>query len=501
MYDDMEQWISIRRRVLVEGVSKRQILRETGMHWRTLEKVLRHGVPPGYRRSEPPPKPKIGPYLSKITEILDADRQMPRKQRHTAKRIWQRLMDEEGFDGGYTTVKDAVRELRDRRQEVFVPLEHRPGEAQMDFGHALANIGGVLRKVAFFAMVLPYSDALFVMAFDRECTETFWEGHVRAFQFFGGVPNRISYDNSKVAVSKITGSRARRITAGFAQLVGHYLFDHHFCLVRRANEKGVVEGVVKYVRLNFMVPVPQVRDLAELNAKLLESCRSDLARRLRGQSGTKAELLAEERASLRDLPQTSFDACRVRPGQANSESLVRFNDNDYSVPVEYAHHPVTVRGYYDHVEIGHQQQVIAVHERCWDRQEVIFEPKHYLPLLERKPGALDYARPLANWQLPDCFGQIRRRLEAELGHSGTREYIRVLRLLEFHPISQVQQAVERGLQNRVHSRDGIAQFIPPPEPWGQTTFKLDGRDHLRHVHVDTTDVHAYGHLLRVGGGQ
>ena len=501
MYDDMEQWISIRRRVLVDGVSKRQILRETGMHWRTLEKILEHGVPPGYRRSGPPPKPKIGPYLPKITEILDADRQMPRKQRHTAKRIWQRLIDEEGFDGGYTTVKDAVRELQDRRQEVFVPLEHRPGEAQMDFGHALANIGGVLRKVAFFAMVLPYSDALFVMAFDRECTETFWEGHVRAFQFFGGVPNRISYDNSKVAVSKITGSRARRITAGFAQLVGHYLFEHHFCLVRRANEKGVVEGVVKYARLNFMVPVPQVRDLAELNAKLLEACRSDLARRLRGQSGTKAELLAEERSSLRDLPTLPFDACRTRPGQANSESLVRFNDNDYSVPVEYAHHPVTVRGYFDRVEIGHQQEVIAVHERCWDRQQVIFEPKHYLPLLERKPGALDYARPLANWQLPDCFGQMRRRLEAELGYAGTREYIRVLRLLELHPISQVQQAVEHGLQNRVHNRDGIAQFIPPPEPWGQTTFTLDGRDHLRHVHVDTTDVHAYGHLLSVGGGQ
>ena len=154
---------------------------------------------------------------------------------------------------------------------MFVPLVHRPGESQVDFGHALANIGGVLRKVAFFAMVLPYSDALFVMAFERECTETFWEGHVRAFEFIGGVPTRISYDNSKVAVSKITGSRAHRITRCFAQLVSHYLFDHHFCLVRRANEKGEVEGVVKYTHLNFFVPVPQVRDLDELNAHLLEA--------------------------------------------------------------------------------------------------------------------------------------------------------------------------------------------------------------------------------------
>ena len=212
-------------------------------------------------------------------------------------------------------------------------------------------------------------------------------------------------------------------------------------------------------------------------------------------------MLTEEQVSLQTLPLIPFAACRVQPGQANSESLVRFDDNDYSVPVEYAHHPVTVRGYFDRVEIGYQQEVIAVHERRWDRQQVTFEPKHYLPLLERKPGALDHARPLVGWQLPPCFSQLRRRLQAELGHGGTREYIRVLRMLELHPISEVERAVTRGLQSRVHSRDGIAQFVPPPEPWGQTTFKLDGREHLRHVHVCATEVHAYGRLLSVGGGR
>ena len=138
------------------------------MHWRTLEKILEHSEPPGYRRTKPPAKPKIGPFVPKIIEILESDKQLHRKQRHTAKRIWQRLVDEDQFDGGYTTVKDAVRELRSRRQEVFVPLTHRPGEAQVDFGHALAHVGGVLRKVVFFAMALPYSDAFFVMAFERE---------------------------------------------------------------------------------------------------------------------------------------------------------------------------------------------------------------------------------------------------------------------------------------------------------------------------------------------
>jgi len=299
----MDEWMTIRRRVLVEGVSKRQVLRETGMHWTTLEKILAHGEPPGYQRRREPEKPKIGPFLGWIAEVLKADPMAPRKQRHTALKIWQRLRDELGFTGKYTIVKDAVRQLKRRQQEVFLPLVHRPGEAQADFGQALVRMAGALRKVFFFVMALPYSDAFFVMAFERECTESFWEGHVRAFAFFGGVPRRIAYDNTRVAAAKILGSRARSITRGFAQLVSHYLFDYHFCLVRRANEKGVVEGTVKFARLNFFVPVPQVRDFDELNAWLLERCRDDLGRRLRGQTTTKERLLVEDRAAF--LPQTA----------------------------------------------------------------------------------------------------------------------------------------------------------------------------------------------------
>ena len=163
----MEQWTEIRRRVLVEGVSKRQILRETGMHWSTLQKILTHSAPPGYRQTQPRPQPKIGPYRERIQQILMADRELPRKQRHTAKRIWERLQ-EEGYTGGYTAVKEAVRETEQQNQEVFVPLVHRPGEAQVDFGEALVRLGGKLRVVKFFLMALPYSDAFFVMAFERE---------------------------------------------------------------------------------------------------------------------------------------------------------------------------------------------------------------------------------------------------------------------------------------------------------------------------------------------
>ena len=236
MYVDMEQWTDIRKRVLVNGESKRSILKETGMHWRTLEKMLSYSSPPGYRQSKPRNRPKIGPFEERIRQILKDDLKISRKQRHTAKRIWERLRDEEGYSGGYSSVKQIVRTIQKTNQEVFMPLKHIPGEAQVDFGFALVNISNRLRKVPFFVMALPYSDAVFVAAFHRECTETFWEGHVRAFEFFGGVPKRISYDNSRIAVANIINSgRERKLTEGFLQLQSHYLFDHHFCLVRRAN--------------------------------------------------------------------------------------------------------------------------------------------------------------------------------------------------------------------------------------------------------------------------
>ena len=203
-----------------------------------------------------------------------------------------------------------------------MPLIHRPGEAQVDFGQALVKMNGILRKVHFFVMALPYSDGFFVKAYDRECTETFWDGHVKAFEFFGGVPRRISYDNSKIAASKIIGPRQRELTEGFLQLVSHYLFRYHFCLVRRANEKGVVEGIVKFARLNFMVPVPQVRDFEQLNIHLRQMCQQDLSRTLRGQTKTKETLLQEEQFSFLPLPFKPFEACRIQPGQVNSQLLI-----------------------------------------------------------------------------------------------------------------------------------------------------------------------------------
>ena len=497
MYTDMEQWTAIRHRILVEGASKREVMRETGIHWKTLKKILKHSIPPGYRASQPRPQPKLGPYLAWIAQVLETDKAVHKKQRHTAKRIFDRLRGE-GYTGGYTQVKEAVASLRRVTQEVYVPLVHRPGEAQVDFGYAMVKVGGHLQKVVFFVMCLPYSDAVYVQVFERICTEVMWEGHRRAFEFFNGVPWRISYDNERVHVAQILGPRERKLTDGFLQLQSHYLFDHHFCLVRRPNEKGIVETMVRYTRSNYLVPVPQVRELEEVNRMLEQRCREELARKIRGKKASKGELLEEERSAFRSLPVVPFEACRKMSTTSNSMSLVRFDRNDYSVPVPYAHRTVVIKGYTDRVEICHTNARIACHPRLWGAEDVKFDPLHYLPLLERKPGALDHARPLEGWCLPECFGVLRRRLENERGGEGTREYIRVLRLLEDHDEGTVAQALAKALRINALTRDAIAQFLIPTEDWRMTRFSLDGREHLRHVKVATADIRAYSVLLDLG---
>jgi transposase len=495
----MEWWTEIRREVLAEGASKRAVQREYGIHWETLEKILTHSTPAGYRMQAERPKPKIGPYLERIRQIIEEDKRAPKKQRHTARRIFERIRAQ-GYQGGYTQVKEAVRTIKRVTREVFVPLVHRPGEAQADFGHALVREGEALRKVVFFVMTLPYSDAVFLQVFEKICIEVVWEAHVRAFEFFGFVPRHILYDNESVLVGRVLRGRDRTLTRGFQELVSHYLFQPHFCLVRRANEKGVVETMVRYGRQTFLVPVPQLhRGLEELNERLADRCRGDLARKLRGKPATKGELLKEDQQASLPLPAAPFDACHKCSTTASSLSLVRFENNDYSVPVRYAHHTVVVKGYVDRVEICRKDRRIAVHERLWSKEGVRMDPVHYLALLERKPGALDDARALQGWQLPECFAVLRRRLEAERGGEGTREYIRVLRLLEKHSVRSLKRAVEKGLRSGALIRDAVAQYLIPQEDWRCTCFRRDGRAHLRRVRVSATDVCAYSALLGGGG--
>jgi transposase len=251
----VEVYAAVRQFVFNDGKSRREAARVFGLSREAVSKMCRFSMPPGYVRQRPPEKPKLGPLIRVIEAILEADRTAPVKQRHTAKRIFERLRDEHGFFGGYTVVKDHVRIERARGRETFVPLAHPPGHALVDFGEAVAVIGGVRQKIHFFCMDLPQSDACFVKAYPAETTEAFLDGHVSAFVFFGGVPLSILYDNLKIEVAKICGDGRRERTRAFTELVSHYLFRDRFGRPGKGNDKGKVEGLVKYARANFMTPI------------------------------------------------------------------------------------------------------------------------------------------------------------------------------------------------------------------------------------------------------
>ena len=261
----VELYARVRRACMVEGMSVREASRVFGLHRDTVRKMLAWPVPPGYRRQDPPRRPKLEPFTGSSTHPGGRP-QASRKQRHTAKRIFERLRDEYGFDGQYTIVKDYVRERRWRSQEMFVPLSHAPGQAQCDFGEAVAVIGGVECKVHYFVLDLPHSDGCFVKAYPAETTEAFLDGHVSAFGFLGGVPQSILYDNTRLAVARILGDGRRKRTRAFTELQSHYLFEDRFGRPGKGNDKGKVEGMVGYVRRNFLVPAPRMESFEALNA-------------------------------------------------------------------------------------------------------------------------------------------------------------------------------------------------------------------------------------------
>jgi transposase len=498
VYTDMEAWAEIRRRVLIGEISKRQACQEYDIHWQTLHKILTYEEPPGFRARTPRAKPRLGPFLPLIHQILEDDRQAPRKQRHTAERIFQRLRAEHGYAGCASIVRAAVAEWKRCRAEVFVPLSHPPGEAQVDFGHAEVVVAGERVTAAFFVLTLPHSDAFFVRAYPRECTEAFQDGHVQAFAYFGGVPTRISYDNAKIAVAAIIGQRGRTPTREFLRLASHFLFAYRFCRVRRPNEKGHVEAMVKFARNNFLVPVPEAASWEALNAELLRRCQADRGRQVRGKEGSKEQLLAAERSALQALPTSAFEARRIELGQANSLALVRFDGNEYSVPTAHAHQPITIVGGLDEVRLVCRDRLVARHRRHWGKEHVTFDPVHYLALLERKPGAFDYARPLADWDLPDVFAVLRRRFEAAWGESGVRQFIQVLRLLERWSLEELTAAVNRALAIGATTADAVRVLVEVTREAPVRLFGLDGRPHLAGVTVPRPDLAAYC-SLRQGG--
>jgi transposase len=491
----VEVYARVRRAVQVDGKSIREAAREFGLARKTIRKMLQFSLPPGYKRKKPVARPKLGPWVGIIDQILAEDPSQPKKPRHTAKRIWDRLKAEHSFGGGYTIVKDYVRQARLRQKEVFMPLEHSPGEAQADFGEAAVVIAGKEQKAHFQCFDLPHSDECFVIAFPAENTEAFLEGHNQAFAYFGGVPRTILYDNTAIAVKEIAGDGERKPTTAFSGLQSHYLFAAKFGRPGKGNDKGSVEGLVGYARRNFMVPVPRAASWEELNAHLLEECRRRRERKLWGHTETIAERFQRDREKLLPLPPAPLEACEKRTTRVNSQALVRFETNDYSAPVEYGHRQVLVKAFVWEVVICAGSEVIARHARSYDREEMIFNPLHYLALLEQKTNALDQAAPLQGWQLPEEFLELRRQMEARLGKRGRREYVQVLRLLETFSLPEVAAAVRQALRYPAIAFDAVKHLVLCALEQRPPKLDLENYPHLPLAEVALTRAADYQVLL------
>jgi transposase len=502
----VEKKEQIRRAHYIEGKSIRQIRRETGYHRDTIRKTLTDGMVPEYKLERARPKPVLAPVKPIIDQWLEEDQERPRKQRHTSKRIYRRLKVEYGFQGAESTVRRYVGQRRgEMRNDVFIPLSYAPGHiAQVDFGAAEAVIGGNQLTAQVFCLRMGYSKQPFVMALPSQSQEAFFEGHVQAFTFLGGVPHQLVYDNLKTAVKEVLEGKNREEQTAFIAFRSHHLFESRFCTPAAAHEKGLVEGLVGYARRNWLVPIPEYDTWNELNAYLWQQCQAEGERRLRGMQMTIGEALNIEKSKLLPLPSRPFQCCALHPVQANGFGLVTFQTNRYSVPAHQAHEAIWLRAFVDRVEITNGRQTLAVHTRCYDRERDILNPLHYLPLLEQRPGAWDQAKPIHEWRQswPEIYEYYLSALREHLPVSqATREFVRILRLHEDYSEAIIAQGLEKALECHCYNADGVKQIVmhltdESKAPVGDITAYPLGVES-----VSWPDVSQFDQLLRCAEGE
>jgi len=392
--------------------------------------------------------------------LLKESEKQPRKQRYTARTIYQ-IIRKEGYQGCEGGVHNYVCQLRKerKRKEAYLPLEFDAGQdAQVDWGEASVRMAGEMVKVQFFSMRLNYSKARFVMAFPFQKQEAWFEGHIRGFHFFGGVPRRITYDNLKTAVFRVLEGKKRQEQQAFKGFRSYYLCESHYCTPAQAHEKGGVENDIGYAQRNFFSPILEVDSFEELNAYLHQACLQDAQRRTRGQKELVAQLWEAEKSCLLPLPACDFPACTTRVVKANGYLQVDYDTNRYSVPYEYRDKQLVLRAFPFRIEFLYLDEVIASHVRCFQKEQDILDLWHYLPLLQQRPGAFEHAKPLRRWrkQWPKSYELLLTRLrENKPEGRGVREFLEILKLHQEHPEKQVEQAIEMALALGAAHLDGV----------------------------------------------
>jgi len=495
------------RRAKRDGMSVRAIARTFHHSRRKIREALKNPQPRPYTRQKDPYAPKLGPLKAVIDQILADDDHAPRKQRHTAMRIYRRLRDEHGYQGGYDQVRRYVGKQRKRQRETFIPLAHDPGvRLEADFGHLYVDFPEGRRRVSVLITAWSHSAFRFAIALPTERIEAILAGLVAALEFFGCVPHEVWWDNPRTVVSQILKGRRREINRYYAALASHYNFEPLFCMPAHGNEKPYVENSVFDLQRNWGTPVPRVADYDQLNAYLRQCCLDYRAHRIAGQTQTVGERFEQDRTSALPLPERGFDACIAHPADVDKYQTVRFDNNRYSVPRRWAFETVTVKAYVDHIEVAAGSTVIARHARCYLRNQQILEPRHYLAVLGRRPAALDHSGVFRHWRLPTCFAELRERLERREGpFAGARQYIRVLQLLAEHPVERIQDAIERCRAKTALHADLIIQETRRLAKRAPITDQaragvLDDIN-LPQVHVPKPDLNRFDQLLTLKEGE
>lgn len=453
----VELFEAIRRDHVVHKQSIRALARRYGVHRRAVRQALKSAIPPTRKRPKREPPVLTSRLCSVVDGWLEADRAAPRKQRHTARRIWKRLVTEHAFGGAESTIRRYVGRRRRElgvRVDAFVPQTYVPGEmAEVDWYEAQVDFPGGRRTAQILLVRASYSGREFHIAFPRQTQQAFLEGLAAAFDYFGGVFATLRFDNLTAAVRKVLQGRQRLETDRFVALRSHYLFAAEFCRPGKegAHEKGGVEGAVGRFRRNHLVPVPTVADFDQLNGLLLGWCGEDDQRRIQGRSRSIAEDWHLERAALRPLPAEPFSTAEVSTYAVDQKSRVVVRTNHYSVPMRYVGRRVEGRVHARRVELVHDGRVIATHERLQGHHGESLQLDHYLELLRMRPAALARSRPLrqardaGHW--PDDYDRLWKEFRERYGDAnGTRQLVEVLMLHREHAAEIVHVAVSLSLE-------------------------------------------------------
>lgn len=507
---EVEQYEHIRREHELAGKSIREIAEAQGVHRRKVRRALTCAQPPERRLPERQRPVLTDGLRAAIDSWLEADRSAPRKQRHTARRIHRRLQAEYGFEGAESTIRRYVgqrrRELSIGR-EVFVPRAHLPGEeGEVDWYEADVRFPWGVETTQIFSLRACFSGREYHQAFPRQTQQAFLEGHAGGFTWMGGTFARVRYDNLKSAVARVLKGRQREEADRFVELRSHYLFESEFCRPGKegAHEKGGVELELGRFRRTHLVPVPEFESYEALNRYLLGCCEADLERRLQGRSETVSQMWEAEATRLRALPAEPFDAREVKSCRVDTLSRVSVKTNHYSVPVSLSGRKVEVRLSALGVEVLHGGRVVAEHPRLQGLHGESLELRHYLPLLQVKPGALAGSRPLAQararGERPEAWDRLWDTLRERHGDAaGTRQLLQVVELCLDEDPAEVAVAIELGLEYGCHDAAAIRVLLRQQQGMERPFIPLEALGALGvYEREASTDMSAYDALLAWG---